>query len=378
MLIKRVFDFDVKDSNNVSIFIDIIRGLAIILVIIVHIRNSIEEYGGFSLLTENWQSIVITVLKAGASGVALFFAISGFLLDFLYYKNMGLKKFFVKRVARIFPAWFLWHMIALAVAYIGLKWWFEGPTFMYYVYGNVEPIYDLHSLLLFLTSLFFLGWVNFAVWNSYIPGGWSIQSEVQHYIIFPLINKTKTFNLLMALFVLQLLGVASGITLTNPIAAAFFGSPFWFIVGIIFSRMLRNYTVREKIITLPELTVLLSTFVLTFFISSLPSSQITSTIVLILSSIVALLIFKNKLLTRIITKIGKYSYGMYFNHFILVVPFGYLTAYLVKDVGLDFLLAPISVASFIIITFISYLIAKIMYETYEKKFIIKTNKMFDK
>jgi exopolysaccharide production protein ExoZ len=369
---------DFKDTKMLSFLIDIVRGIAILLVIMVHLRNTVREYEGFNFMYYNGQGLIVDFFKFGAAGVGLFFLISGFLLDFLYYKNMDLKKFAVKRVARIFPAWFLWHVIALVIAYFGLKWLFQDGTEMEYVYGSVQPVTSWETLAFFITSLFFLGWVNFNIWNTYIPGGWSIQSEVQHYVMFPVLNKIKTWHMLSGLLVLQMYGLTSGVTWSNQIVAAFITSPFWFITGIVISRFLRNHREGLKMFTPLEALLILLLTATTLTLNSSHISQLSTMLVVIVSLFLSILIYKNGFLTKTIVNIGKYSYGMYFNHFILVLPAGYAIAYVIKTYETYPLLTPMLVVAFLTVTVVSYFVAKIMYDFYEKKFLIKANQMFEK
>ena len=369
---------DFKNTNMLSVLIDIVRGVAILLVVMVHLRNTVREYEGFNFMYNNGQGLVVDFFFFGTAGVALFFLISGFLLDFLYHKNMDLKKFTVKRVARIFPAWFLWHVIALIVAYAGLKWVFQEKTEMEYVYGSVQPVTSWETLAFFTTSLLFLGWVNFNIWNTYIPGGWSIQSEVQHYIMFPVLNKIQTWQMLSGLLVLQVYGLVSGVTYSSQIAAAFITSPFWFITGIVMSRFLRNYREGVNMFTPSEALLVLALITSTVTLRASHISQLSTILVIIASLFVSTLIYKNVSLTKLAVNIGKYSYGIYFNHFIFVLPAGYVVAYVITTYETYYLLAPMLIVAFLTVTVVSYFVAKIMYDFYEKKFLIKANQMFNK
>ena len=70
-----------KNDSFISRNIDVLRGIAIIIVILLHVRNFVSSYG----VTQADVDIANFIIF-GASGVGLFFFISGFLLDFLYRK----------------------------------------------------------------------------------------------------------------------------------------------------------------------------------------------------------------------------------------------------------------------------------------------------
>jgi peptidoglycan/LPS O-acetylase OafA/YrhL len=92
--------------------LDGLRGIAILLVILVHSFN----YKGSSILGR----VLDTVARAGWVGVTLFFVLSGFLitgilLDTRDRKNY-LRDFFARRSLRIFPLYFAFLAIYFFVA----------------------------------------------------------------------------------------------------------------------------------------------------------------------------------------------------------------------------------------------------------------------
>lgn len=366
---------DLRNDKDISSFIDITRGLAILLVIVVHFRNLISYTGGFESARALGYEPVISFFTFGAAGVALFFIISGFLMDYLYYQKMNIKSFALKRIARIFPAWFLWHIIALSVATLGLVWAFEGGTIsMDYIFGSVMPINDANTLLMFFLSLFFLGFVNYSIWNMYIPGGWSIQAEVTHYTIFPFINKTNTAYILLLSGGMQFIGLITGVTVKSEIIASFITSPFWFFMGIVLSRGLRNVRNNNPIFSRTELILITANIGLTMPLHAAVIPQFINVITVVVSLLLLLILFKYQSVKALLSRIGKYSYGMYFNHFLLVVPISYIVSHIINTYNLLHMLIPIVIVGYVILTFVSYLIAKILYEYYEKFFIVKTNK----
>ncbi len=372
-----LFKVDLKNDKNISSLVDIIRGLAILLVIVVHVRNFIGQTGGLDFAYDNGYAGVIDFFVFGASGVALFFLISGFLMDYLYKDNMDVKKFALKRIARIFPAWALWHVVALIFATFAIVWTFDdGQNVMHNVYGGVEPLTSVNNVLMFLASLFFLGFLTMNVWNTYIPGGWSIQAEVTHYAVFPIINKTSTTYILILSLMLQAFGLITGATTNGfQIVASFITSPFWFFMGIILSRCIRNYKKGDIIIKPVDFGLLILNVMITFGLNGPFVAQSTSIITLILSILFAIIIFKNKFMSSVVKKVGKYSYGMYFNHFLVGVPLAFLASTAINDYGLESFAIPIILTTFILTTYISFVIGKILYEIYEKKFIYKANQI---
>jgi exopolysaccharide production protein ExoZ len=369
-----LFNIDFKNDKHISALIDILRGLAIILVLIVHTHNFIQTTGNYGDNLNQLQRNLFNLMLDGSSGVALFFVISGFLMDYLYKNRLNVKHFALKRLARIFPAWLLWNLVALAFATLGLAWQFKGgQDIMHKIYGSVQPITDLHTLGMFLASVFFLGWVSLGIWNLYVPGGWSIQAEMSHYAVFPILNKINTSVILLLCLILQGIGVYFGTPFEQPIRDSFITSPFWFVLGLVISRVVRNHRNGERIISPIEFGLLALNFVLTYNLRGPAIVQSTSMLVLFISIALSFIIFRVNVLSKTIKAIGKYSYGMYFNHFLFGIPLGFLFSSWISRYNLYGFTVIITLLAIIILSYISFIVAKIMYNYYEKFFIAKAN-----
>ena len=376
----------VKESasaSNVSGVIDVVRGLAILIVVMVHLRNSISFVGGFHGVPD-WFMNVIIFLGFGNSGVGLFFFISGFLLDFLYRKNFAPKKYVVRRVGRIVPAWVLWNIVAVLVAWAGLSWGFAGGNkLMEYVYGSAVAPTSLHNIGMILLSVLFLGWLNYSVWNTFVPGGWSIQTEIYHYVLFPVFNKISLSLSLVLLFGMQVLMWFVSVTIgEHQIASAFLTSPYWFMSGVLLSRVLRrvNDVSEENEIVKPvNILLFIAATGVTLMVRGPFVPQWVTMLVVIFGLFFAFIIQRQKgLVSRIFKSIGTYSYGMYFNHFILVVPLGFVVVYLARllpDSWYILGLIVYSIVGFILSLVISFFFAKIVYKFYEKPMLDKARKI---
>jgi peptidoglycan/LPS O-acetylase OafA/YrhL len=157
-------------------FIDALRGLAIILVILHHTNLQIEGVPG----------LAHRLSTQGARGVQLFFVMSSFTL-FLSMKsrqNEPVQKlnFFIRRFFRIAPLF-----------YIGI--------IFYLVVNGFQPRYgeefsvtlpSIASTVLFLNS-----WSPYWI-NNVVPGGWSIAIEMMFYLLVPFLF-LKIKNLYAAL-----------------------------------------------------------------------------------------------------------------------------------------------------------------------------------
>ena len=156
-----------------------LRALAALSVVVFHLNMS---FGQFRL------PLLRTIDLAGF-GVTIFFAISGFLITYLLLKEeekqpIDVKKFYIRRMLRIWPLYFLVLGLSLLTTYIYHIAPLPG-NLLYYIFfaANVPFILD--------TALPFLGHY------------WSLGVEEQFYIFWPwLIRKRKNVLRAVMLFTL--------------------------------------------------------------------------------------------------------------------------------------------------------------------------------
>jgi peptidoglycan/LPS O-acetylase OafA/YrhL len=142
--------------------IDGLRALAIIPVVFFH--------GGFSLVS------------GGFVGVDVFFVISGYLITLLIYRDLSegsfsAKKFYERRIKRLFPALFF-----VAACCSVIAWFLYLPFDLENYYGNLVSVFNFSSNH------------HFYIHSGYFdPSGelnvllhtWSLTVEEQFYFIFP-------------------------------------------------------------------------------------------------------------------------------------------------------------------------------------------------
>lgn len=149
--------------------IDLLRGLAVVMVIITHIAFTDIN------ISEETRSI----LTYGAHGVQLFFFLSAYTLcrSMDSRKEAGnLKHFYIRRFFRIAPLYYtgiLIYWIVSLIPEINLN----GPLSHN---ENYTPL-NVVSNVLFLNSF------NINGYNNIVPGGWSIGTEMFFYLCFPFV-----------------------------------------------------------------------------------------------------------------------------------------------------------------------------------------------
>lgn len=155
--------------NNRIPSLDGLRAVSILLVVASHFVHTI----GYSFDSD-----------IGNLGVRVFFVISGFLITALLLKEIdktdtvNLKKFYFRRTLRIFPPYYFYLLIMLAL----------------YVTGWLQiPLSSFFSSFTYTT--------NYIYPNTFILGhSWSLSVEEQFYLLYPgvlmLLGRRKTVRLL--------------------------------------------------------------------------------------------------------------------------------------------------------------------------------------
>jgi peptidoglycan/LPS O-acetylase OafA/YrhL len=143
--------------------LDVLRGLAILLVLLRHAVVGPKE-GGFLLL------IVMPWHRIGWSAVDLFFILSGFLIgsrllrEISQTKKLDVKRFYIRRIFKIWPAYYVAIFICLCLDMAG------GHSFA-----------ELRAR--FITALIHLQ--NYGI--SYRSHMWSLSVEEHFYLLLPIV-----------------------------------------------------------------------------------------------------------------------------------------------------------------------------------------------
>ena len=123
-------------------------------------------------------SLWAAVASSGADGVDLFFALSAFLITTLLLREreqtggLSLRLFYIRRILRIWPLYFLVMVVAVVLAHT--------------VPGQSLPWYYVVGYLLFVGN-----WINVAFGHPMSVCGplWTVSIEEQFYLIWPVLMK---------------------------------------------------------------------------------------------------------------------------------------------------------------------------------------------
>lgn len=177
-------DRAIKKQGSYFQFLDALRGIAILLVIIHHV--------GLHFSTLIGDAVAGFLISIGWSGVDVFFAISGYLITKILLNSHGasdIKIFFIKRVFRIIPLCF-----AAVIFYL----------FFGYIVG------EKNISMLWLSALFLTGWVIPFFGAEAVPYTitWSLSVEESAYIFFGLVavlGRTSFSIILIGLIIMSLI-----------------------------------------------------------------------------------------------------------------------------------------------------------------------------
>lgn len=366
-----------KTKNTIPYFknLDGIRFFCFLLVFLFHsfhtTNQQVQESPIYDLVKNQ-------TFRNGNLGVNAFFVLSGFLITFLILNEqikvgkLDLKAFYIRRILRIWPLYF----ICLIIGFIAFPW-IKGESFMH---GT-----DLPSLKYYLTFT-----SNFDVLYNGLPDAsilgvlWSVAIEEQFYLIWPILFLLfpQRKSIYPILFVL----VASFIfrfTVTT-----YNGMEYHTLscIGDMATGGLASYLIlystgfKQGINRLPKLVIAGIYFVVVAFViwkdevcaNSMLFFHIQRVIFAILVSMILLeqCFSKNSIFklgkSKWISKLGTYTYGLYCFQFV-----GILFALRVgQSFGFTENLWKVLIIDTVLALVFTIFIAWISYNYYEKRFLV--------
>jgi exopolysaccharide production protein ExoZ len=146
--------------------LDVLRGVAILLVVLVHC--AISSSGSVPGLTA-------FAHEHGERGVQLFFIVSGYTMMLTFGDKIdpaAIQSFYIRRAFRIVPLFWAAILFYLLIT--------KGEGFKFWAPDGIATADVVRTFL-------FLHWSSVTAFNSVVPGGWSIAVEMQFYLLFPLL-----------------------------------------------------------------------------------------------------------------------------------------------------------------------------------------------
>ncbi|WP_118196324.1 acyltransferase family protein [Albibacterium indicum] len=194
--------------------IDGLRFLAITPVVLMHADTNYLRTFDSSLHIQS--DVYNQIINDGWKGVWLFFGISGFILSYFFAKHfyinkrsmneLNLRTYYVRRLTRLEPPF----LISMTIFFI----------------FSALYLYDFKSLFSnFLGSITYLHNIIFGRWSPINPVTWSLEVEVQFYMLAPFLSafffllKENLRNFLLCAFIIAIPLVVlheNSLFITNP------------------------------------------------------------------------------------------------------------------------------------------------------------------
>lgn len=305
------------DSNVKLKYIDAIRAVAILMVILVHTSQKVSGLHSFTKLLTSY----------GAMGVQLFFVASAYTLciSAAARKNESqpVLKYAIRRYFRIAPLY-----------YLGIIGYLFIRMLTVYCSSGTVSLPEQYTFLNVICNVLFVHGFYPPANNTIVPGGWSIGTEMAFYVVFPVLfalaNKywvslrTILFGVLIGFLFSQLsilLLASKGISVSNDfVYCNLINQIPVFILGIAyyFWSTVKNKRFNRKIDVFAF--VVLSGISIYFRKWSAEIPYLLTCIPFIsgLSFLFLIELFRklDRLNANILVRIGKVSYSMYLIHFI--------------------------------------------------------------
>lgn len=368
-----------NNPNSKAVYfpgLNTIRFIAAFIVVLSHVEL-FKKYMGLP----NAKNVAVLLLM-GRLGVVLFFVLSGFLITYLLllekkqFDHIDIKKFYIRRILRIWPLYYLLLILSLFILpYIpGL----EVPHCL-----KTSEI----TIPVILMCIFFLPNLAISVYPpiTFFGQAWSVGVEEQFYLVWPFLIKTFK-NVAFILFSIVAIYLVIRIVLFPVIKFKlhYWNSNmqilklFWddllidtMAIGGLFSYMYFKQHVILKFFYHP-ITQIVSYYLLIYFFSTGKNIPfIKSEFFALLFGILILNVATNKMFFTkwfnlpLLDYLGKISYGIYMYHCICIV----ITIKLMLKFNFFN-----NVALYIISIFSSVVLAALSYEYVEKYFLTLKNK----
>ncbi|EMA4137522.1 acyltransferase [Cronobacter turicensis] len=345
-------------------YIDFSRGVAILLVIMVHTGQHVSGFDGFLKKITSW----------GQMGVQLFFVASALTLCISWHSRGNERrkslKFFIRRFFRIAPLYYLGIVFYFALSWVDSRY-MEGYFARNFNYTPSRV----------MDNMFFLHGLSQRSNNNIVPGGWSIGAEFLFYFSFPIIMMASTvvfkrdglLKISLCMFIISL----GWFLYVSTRHGSYILNSYWYynvlsqLPAFAFGMLLYitlykiNFKINSKLYCAMALLVVVS---ICIFNAQKNGALIWLNISIASSAFFMIILVVSKLNLRVslIENIGVVSYSMYISHFVLV---WFFVPVLSREIE-GYVNGAISFCVMYLITvFAAYFISKMLYRYVESPFI---------
>lgn len=170
------FQTQSRINSHLSLFLDISRAIAALMVLITHFSYLIYQRNDDVI-----SKMVGRLTVLGPSSVIIFFVLSGYVIAFTCHeKHTNFKSYLLARACRILPSYWL---VLLLTPFLDILGRIANSSL--YPERFPSPILDSHGIITFLVNLLFLQETNLGSIRYFSDGPlWSLGYEVFYYLIF--------------------------------------------------------------------------------------------------------------------------------------------------------------------------------------------------
>lgn len=356
--------------NNKSIYfpgLNGLRAIAAISVVVAHITLNLKDFNLDPYIFGSFTDGKPRGFTLGGYGVSIFFVLSGFLITYLLQKEkatgtIAVKKFYIRRILRIWPLYYAYLFLAVIVILLA-GFSIDTKTLLLYLFFGANIPFILNSGMLFIGHY------------------WSLAVEEQFYLFWPWINKmikhiiTITISLIIIMISVKIIlhFFYPGTLLETVIHVTRFHC---MLIGALGALFLSNndktfmQCANNKPVQIICWLILFLVAINKYHIASVIDNEILSvvTILIIIGQIKETHRIIN-LELRVFNFLGKISYGIYVLHPLLI----YIFSHLLQDIQLPrifhyFLVYFLIMAATILAAWFSY--------TYFEKYFLNLKKKF--
>jgi peptidoglycan/LPS O-acetylase OafA/YrhL len=318
-------------NRNLKLYFPNLNGLRFIAAFFV-IINHTEQLKAFYHIGDGVLSDFEK--NIGKLGVMLFFVLSGFLITYLLIteeRSFGLihtKKFYVRRFLRILPVYTLLIILVFFIL----------PFFTFWEIPSLTDPIDTNFITIFLLHIFLIPNVATAVYGfiPYIAQAWSIGTEEQSYLMWPVLLKKFKKHRLSLMIGIVVFHFSVRIILSNklflPIPHRDIINKFWMhfnidsiAIGSIFAILIMNRMNIVKYILNTNFFYIVVFITITLLVMGVRVPYFHYQFYSFLFGIIIVNLavnanLKNVLEWKVINYLGKISYGIYMYHFLVLIP----------------------------------------------------------
>ncbi len=208
---------------------DGLRFVAIAMVILFHLNGYlVAKWAAHHTGSARQSGWLAQTALVGFHGVELFFVISGFILalPFAAHHILGappvsLRKYYLRRLTRLEPPYFVTLFVLFA---LGI--WVQGQTFSQQLPHLGASLFYLHNLI-------------YGSASSVVGVAWSLEIEVQFYLLVPLltllfaVHNLRLRRLSLAGLILTILRAQAALPLTGRFALSILSYGQFFLIGFL-------------------------------------------------------------------------------------------------------------------------------------------------